>query len=95
MVDQTALTLYGVLRDNSGLWAELNRITDREEFCAAIVDVSKDQGVAVDLETVRKMTPEMLTALIQGANDDDELTDGELELVAAGVVMKNSGANML
>jgi hypothetical protein len=29
MVDQTALTLYGVLRDNSGLWAELNRITDK------------------------------------------------------------------
>jgi hypothetical protein len=51
--------------------------------------------VAVDLETVRKMTPKMLTALIQGANDDDELTDDELELVAAGVVMKDSAGNML
>jgi len=29
------------------------------------------------------------------SNDNDELSDFELEMVSAGVVMKNSGANML
>jgi hypothetical protein len=84
MMDQTALTLYRAIRDNSDLWAELARIEDREELCAAIVDVGKDEGLAIDLETVRQMTFQMIMDLMQSANDDDELTDAELELVAAG-----------
>ncbi|WP_413208248.1 hypothetical protein [Rhodospirillum sp. A1_3_36] len=84
MSDQTALTLYCMVRDNPDLWAELNRITDREEFCSAIVQAGMKQGLAIELDTVRQMTSEDFIALIRSANDDKELTDEELELCAAG-----------
>jgi hypothetical protein len=89
MSDQTALTLYCMVRDNPDLWAEFNRITDREEFCTAIVEAGRKQGLAIELEAVRQMTSEDFIALMRSANDDGELNDDELELVAAGYIIRS------
>lgn len=74
-----------MLRENPGLWSELVRIDDRDELYDTIVESGREMGYALDPAHVRTVSPEDFLALINEHANDDELTDEELELVAAGL----------
>ncbi len=84
MIDQAGAEFYAHLRDKPDLWSELARIDDPEEFYDAVVAAAVGEGYHLDANMVRSVTAEEFLALLQGVANDDELTDEELELVAAG-----------
>lgn len=91
MINTTEKEFYNVLRSNPALWAEMAQIEGHDKLCSAIVETGQEMGYALDPDHVRSVAPEDLMGLIGEAANDDELTDQELELVAAGHIIIYSG----
>lgn len=85
MIDQGCKEFYGVLRGKPALMAELMLIDNRQDLNKAVIEMGKLEGFILDPVAVRMTTKEDFLDLLQSPANNDELTDDELELIAAGL----------
>lgn len=94
MINTIEKDFYDVLRSNPALWAEMAQSEGHDKLCSAIVETGQEMGYALDPNHIRSVAPEDLMGLIGEAANDGELTDQELELVAAGHLIRCSSTNV-
>ena len=75
---------YSIIRTDNDILSRLSAIEDGAVFIETIGDLAKERGIILTAEEIGQAMSSF-DEVIQNVANDDELTDFELELVAAGV----------
>ncbi|MFA7431308.1 MAG: Nif11 family protein [Rhodospirillaceae bacterium] len=87
------IDFYRSVRSDDALHAKLTAIKDPQANIEAIIAEARSRNLSVSAEDIAAALTDT-AGFLQAAVNDDELNDGELELVAAGVPMMPSVKEM-
>lgn len=76
-----------MIRSQPDTWAALNTMSDEAELALKIRDLAAENGFDLSPDDIKNGLSS-LPDIIAQAVETDELSDDELELVAAGVLMR-------
>ena len=80
----SAEDFYRIARTDDEILDRLSGIQDEAVFIGAIEDIARERGFTLTSEEIR-LAIFNLTEIMQSVANDDELTDFELEMIAAGI----------
>ncbi len=80
----SAQDFYKIARNDDEILERLSGIQDEVLFIKAVEDIARERGFSLTSEEIRQAIFN-LTEIMQSVANDDELTDFELEMAAAGV----------
>tara|TARA_R100000750_G_C2267709_1_gene66234 strand:- start:37 stop:321 length:285 start_codon:yes stop_codon:yes gene_type:complete len=80
----SARDFYRIARNDDKILDRLSGIQDEAVFIGTIEDIARERGITLTSEEIRQAIFN-LTEIVQSVANDDELTDFELEMIAAGV----------
>ncbi len=83
MAHDPSLEFYKIVRTTPELWQDLAAAPDTETLVAKVTTLSGAHGITLSPDDIRAALAD-LPKLISETADDEELSDEELELVAAG-----------
>ena len=84
MAHEQVTQFYKILRHKPDMWSELAEIRDEDTVIRRIATLSAAHDITLSPEDIRAALPD-LPDIIAEAAEDGELSDDELELVAAGI----------
>jgi len=95
-MNDSVLEFYKIARTDEALVATLGKIEDADAFAAEAVKMAADRGYSLTMEDAKSCMANFDELIDAVSNDDDVLTDFELELVAAGAPVNcNSGSTTI
>ena len=80
----SAEDFYRIARTDDEILDRLSGIQDEAVFIGTIEDIARERGFSLTSEEIR-LAIFNLTEIVQSVANDDELTDFELEMIAAGI----------
>ncbi|MBF0186769.1 MAG: hypothetical protein HQL50_02465 [Magnetococcales bacterium] len=83
-MDNKIVQLYAAIRDDGDLLSNLATIEDPTELGKEVISIATQHGVSLTKQEIADAINNM-AELIQGASENDELSDFELEMVSGGV----------